>query len=491
MKQMKQIGTKICSLFLALAMLCTVPGTTVFAGEADTSAVQTKGAGIGQTKEDAKKELAEYQKDKKKSCHAWDQILWDGRVLEAGTKIDEAQSEESIRAEVASAKTRIDQIISGVYKTTLQAEGTYDKSVRYAKRDLALAEMREYEAQFDQNNYFPSDWKTFQALVTAVHSNIDTIAKNKNIATGVADAISSIDLTVSNAKKDLANVPDKNDPIAIAKEKVRQEIQGYKDAAIAELNNNYTSKLGYYPSSMRKSLETKINNAIDEINRVELMEGENVAGGVNLDSKMYEKRIQQILLSAKDRLDNEMGQYDILTPDKAKAKKELENYKDPKNYRSAQKKELENAIAEGKKAINSAKTKEAIEQALKDAKAKIDQIKTDAQLKQEESSKKPAKVSPKKTSISGKIIALKKGFTVKWKKQTKDVGGYEVSYSTNKKFTKKTTVTKKAGKSATKLTVRKLKVKKKYYVRVRTYKTVKGKKYVSAWSSVKTVVTKK
>lgn len=72
------------------------------------------------------------------------------------------------------------------------------------------------------------------------------------------------------------------------------------------------------------------------------------------------------------------------------------------------------------------------------------------------------------------------------------MSGYEVSYSTSGKFTDKTTdskVVKKASK--TKLTVKKLKAKKKYYVRIRTYKTVDGINYYSKWSAKKSVVTKK
>ncbi len=41
-----------------------------------------------------------------------------------------------------------------------------------------------------------------------------------------------------------------------------------------------------------------------------------------------------------------------------------------------------------------------------------------------------------------------------------------------------------------KLTAKKLKTKKTYYVRIRTYKTVNGKNYYSAWSGVKKAKTK-
>lgn len=100
------------------------------------------------------------------------------------------------------------------------------------------------------------------------------------------------------------------------------------------------------------------------------------------------------------------------------------------------------------------------------------------------------KILPKKTSIK-KVTKAKKAFTVKWKKQTKQVSGYQVQYSTSKKFTAKTTKVKtiKSYKTTSKK-VKKLKKKKTYYTRVRTYKTVKGTKYYSGWSKAKSVKTK-
>lgn len=87
------------------------------------------------------------------------------------------------------------------------------------------------------------------------------------------------------------------------------------------------------------------------------------------------------------------------------------------------------------------------------------------------------------------IKAGNKSFTVKWKK--KSCTGYQVQYSTSKKFTSKTSKTLKVNKAkTTSKTVKKLKAKKKYYVRVRTYKTVKKKKYYSKWSANYSVTTK-
>lgn len=97
-------------------------------------------------------------------------------------------------------------------------------------------------------------------------------------------------------------------------------------------------------------------------------------------------------------------------------------------------------------------------------------------------------VKPKKTSIK-KLSKGKKKFTVTWAKVS-GVKGYQIQYSSDKKFkknNKSVTVTKQ---KTTKATVKKLKSKKKYYVRVRTYKTVNGKKIYSSWSKVKSVKAK-
>ena len=95
---------------------------------------------------------------------------------------------------------------------------------------------------------------------------------------------------------------------------------------------------------------------------------------------------------------------------------------------------------------------------------------------------------PKSASIK-KVKGAKKAILVTWKKVS-GVNGYEIQVATDKKFKKnKKTVNIKKQKT-TKTTVKKLKAKKKYYVRVRTYKIVNGKKVYSSWSKVKSVKTK-
>lgn len=98
---------------------------------------------------------------------------------------------------------------------------------------------------------------------------------------------------------------------------------------------------------------------------------------------------------------------------------------------------------------------------------------------------------PKKTEIA-KLKSAKKGFTVTVKKVT-NIKGYQVEYSTDKKF-KKGVKSANIKSNKTSATVKNLKSKKTFYVRVRTYKSVKvnGKttKVYSAWSKVKSVKTK-
>lgn len=98
-------------------------------------------------------------------------------------------------------------------------------------------------------------------------------------------------------------------------------------------------------------------------------------------------------------------------------------------------------------------------------------------------------IKPKSTSISS-LTAGSKKFTVKWKKQATQTTGYQIQYSTSSKFTSSKTVTVSSYKTTSK-TISKLKGKKKYYVRVRTYKTVGKTKYYSSWSKAKSVTTKK
>ena len=90
------------------------------------------------------------------------------------------------------------------------------------------------------------------------------------------------------------------------------------------------------------------------------------------------------------------------------------------------------------------------------------------------------------TTTITSVKTQSKAFTVKWKKKS-SITGYQIQYSTNSKFKKGNKSIKiKSAKTVSKK-ITKLKVAKKYYVRLRTYK---GKKY-SKWSKVKSIKTPK
>ena len=98
------------------------------------------------------------------------------------------------------------------------------------------------------------------------------------------------------------------------------------------------------------------------------------------------------------------------------------------------------------------------------------------------------KINLKKTKLSSAKSTKKKTFTTTWKK-TGGNSGWQVQYSLNKKFRSGVrTVNLKA--NNTKLTVRKLRSRKNYYIRIRGYKKVNGKMMYSSWSSVKSVKIK-
>ena len=96
------------------------------------------------------------------------------------------------------------------------------------------------------------------------------------------------------------------------------------------------------------------------------------------------------------------------------------------------------------------------------------------------------KINPRKTRLTAAKTDAH-SITLKWKKQ-KNVTGYQIEYSLKKDFSAKKRVTVRKADRVTR-TLRNLKAKKTYYVRVRTYKKVDKKTYYSAWSKVKAVKT--
>ena len=104
------------------------------------------------------------------------------------------------------------------------------------------------------------------------------------------------------------------------------------------------------------------------------------------------------------------------------------------------------------------------------------------------------KINPKGRSIKS-VTAASKALTVNWVKQaekmsTSYISGYQIYVATDSAFTKnvKKVYAEKYSTVSKKITG--LKGNTKYYVKMRTYKTVAGVKYYSPWCTVKTVTTK-
>lgn len=94
-----------------------------------------------------------------------------------------------------------------------------------------------------------------------------------------------------------------------------------------------------------------------------------------------------------------------------------------------------------------------------------------------------------KVKLTFKSVKSPKKKTIKasWYQNITDADGYEFQYSTSKKFKKAKTVTRK-GKKRSSVTVKKLKSKKYYYVRVRAYiDQGNGERAYSQWSAVKKI----
>ncbi len=92
-------------------------------------------------------------------------------------------------------------------------------------------------------------------------------------------------------------------------------------------------------------------------------------------------------------------------------------------------------------------------------------------------------VNPKGTRIT-KLTKKNEKLQVTWKKQTVQTAGYQIQYAANARFTGKRSVLVK-GSNKTTTTLKKIDKTKRHYVRLRTYQTVNGKRYYSAWSKIK------
>ncbi len=99
-------------------------------------------------------------------------------------------------------------------------------------------------------------------------------------------------------------------------------------------------------------------------------------------------------------------------------------------------------------------------------------------------------VKPKKVSFKSLKSSKKGQMAVKWARDSK-ASGYQIRYASDKGFRKSKTIEVKSNKTVSKSITKKLSLGKKYYVKVRAYKTVGKSKLWGDYSSVKSVRIKK
>ena len=102
----------------------------------------------------------------------------------------------------------------------------------------------------------------------------------------------------------------------------------------------------------------------------------------------------------------------------------------------------------------------------------------------------PVSITPIRQSAPALKSSKSRQMTVSWKKDTRATG-YQIMYSTDKKFRKNVKTINIKKYKTTRCTVKKLARNKRYYVRLRSYKKVSGGKLYGSWSSTKNVKIKK
>lgn len=98
-------------------------------------------------------------------------------------------------------------------------------------------------------------------------------------------------------------------------------------------------------------------------------------------------------------------------------------------------------------------------------------------------------INPKATSITG-LSSKKRKIVVKWKKQSAQTSGYQICYCAKSGFNSGAKTVTIRNSQTTKKTIKRLKRKKNYYVKIRTWKMVNNAKYYSSWSKIRSVRVK-
>lgn len=235
-----------------------------------------------------------------------------------------------------------------------------------------------------------------------------------------------------------------------------------------------SASLDFYTKAVVSEEQAKLDQAVEEANKAkeEAQRAEEEAKKAAAKAEEAEKAAQK----AKEEAE--------------KAEKEAQ---EAKKQSAAEKAEAQAAKEEARKAQKAAEEEaakaKAQAQTAKEAQAKAEAAAKQAQdalAKFQAEAGNGDKVTVKKTSVKRAVSTKKKQAKITWKKLS-GADGYQVQYSANRKF-KNAKIRTIANKTS--LTLKKLRSKKKYYVRVRAYKTVNGTKIFGAYSLAKQVSVK-
>ena len=386
---------------------------------------------------------------------------------------------ESGSYEFSAAK---DSSLEGALTTTLTIEG----------KDIAKAPAKElniWEHAFDQENVYYSEYSKLQTAKAAVEEEVgDDIYAVEAKAPGAWVAIPKVDLTDVTTAELKAGAPEGvNGTIDV-------KVDGPNGATIATFDVKATGEVtlelastSYEKTTIKEQgydtieAEVAATSGLHDIYLVYNAKGLRAATVDFLTTEGKIEKIKEELAEAQAAVEAAKAERDAAAADADKATKEANEAAVKKAEAEAALKEAELALAEAEAAKNAAETKA--------AEAEVKAAEAEKKAAEAEAAAAAAKVKAPAKAAVAKLTAKKKALTIKWKKVA-GANGYEIQIATNKKFTKNLqTITVKKGTTVSK-TIKKLKAKSKYFVRVRAYKTVGGGQLFGKWSAAKNKKTK-
>ncbi len=275
---------------------------------------------------------------------------------------------EAVQSIVGLAKTQIEGFTYDESKTLDENKAALDTLV--ANVPTAIATQRTAEALEAAKAEFATYKTTKKADVQALAQEGDSDATTQIIT----DAVTAIEALTYDESKTL----DENKAAVDAAANIADALAAQRAAdALAAAKRTAKSQLLSYKDShdYRAEQKTELSNAID-----------NGIAAINAASNIA--AVETALAAAKTAMDAIKTDAQLtaeeLAAAKTAAKAELDAYKNADDYRTAEKEDLTNAIADAKAAIDGAADTAAVATALTNAKAAIDAIKTDAELTAEE-----------------------------------------------------------------------------------------------------------